>query len=139
MKIQKLKSNAIVPKYANVDDAGLDLYSIEEDIIKPNERKIVRIGIAVEIPSGCVGLITDKSGLAGKYGIKTMGGVIDSGYRGEICVILHNLGNKDFHIEKNIKIAQMIILPYKTVVPVEVKSLNKDTQRGLGGFGSSGK
>jgi dUTP pyrophosphatase len=138
IKILKTDSDAKAPSYANPGDAGMDFYSAENIVIKPNERKVVRTGVKMAIPAGYVGLVWDKSGLAAKKGIKTMAGVIDAGYRGEVGIVLHNLGNEDFIVEKNMKIAQMLIQPVHNPDLVEVKELD-ETKRGEGGFGSSGK
>ena len=138
IKIQKIK-DVKVPNYAHSGDAGLDIYSAENDyILKPGERKGFSTGIKMEIPDGYVGLIWDKSGLASKYGIKTMAGVIDSTYRGELIIILINSGSEDYLVEKNTKIAQMLIQKIEHAEIEEVESLN-ETGRGSGGFGSTGK
>ena len=94
VKFKKLHEHAIVPKYAHPGDAGMDFYSCEDCSIKPNERKVVKTGIAMAIPDGFVGLVWDKSGIAAKKGIKTMAGVIDAGYRGEVGIVLHNTDSK---------------------------------------------
>ena len=140
MKVKILKEDPEVksPNYANPGDAGMDFYSAESVVIKVNERKVVKTGIKMAIPEGYVGLIWDKSGLAAKKGVKTMAGVIDAGYRGEVGVVLHNLGQEDFEIEKNMKIAQMLIQPIHSPDVEEVNDLD-ETQRGEGGFGSTGK
>lgn len=140
MKVKILKTDPEVkmPDYANPGDAGMDFYSAEDIVIKPNERKVVKTGIKMAIPVGYVGLLWDKSGLAAKKGIKTMAGVIDAGYRGEVGIVLHNLGEDDFVIEKNMKIAQMLIQPIHSPEVEEVLDLD-ETERGEGGFGSSGK
>ena len=135
--IKKVIPDAKIPSYANPGDAGMDLYSAEEIVLKPGNRHAIRTGIMMAIPQGYVGLIWDKSGRAAKEGLKTMGGVIDSGYRGEILVLTHNLGDKEVKIEKNHKIAQMLIQPINSVSFQESDSLD-ETQRGEGGFGSSG-
>lgn len=137
IKIKKLTDAAIIPKYANQGDAGMDFFSNEEMIIKPNQRKLVSTGIAMAIPSGYVGLIWDKSGIAAKHGIKTMAGVIDSSYRGEIEILLQNLSTEEFKVEKGMKIAQMLIQPVEQRNIIEVKELD-ETKRGTGGFGSTG-
>jgi len=138
LKIKRLDKTATLPKYAHEGDAGLDLFSAENYTLKPNERKAFKTGIAMAIPKGFVGLVWDKSGLAAKHGIKTMAGVVDSGYRGEILIVLKNLGNDVFKIEKNMKIAQMLIQPVESKNIIEVDDLD-DTCRGEGGFGSTGK
>ena len=138
IKIKKLHSDAIIPKYAHIGDAGMDLYTIEPFELEPKERKSVRLGLAVEIPKGYVGLIWDKSGLSHKYGIKNFGGVIDSGYRGEIHTGIMNLSDKFFSFEKGHKIAQLLIQKIEEVYFEEVQELN-NSDRGKNGFGSSGK
>lgn len=136
IKIQKNK-NAKMPEYANPTDAGMDLFSIEETILKSGEKKIVGTGIKMAIPEKYVGLIWDKSGLAAKNGIHVFAGVVDSGYRGEIKVVLKNFGEKDFKIEKHSKIAQILIQPIINAQITEVDSL-EETNRGERGFGSTG-
>ena len=138
IKIQKIDENTKVPNYAHQGDAGLDFYSAEENyILKPQERKGFSTGVKMEIPDGYVGLIWDKSGLAAKYGVKTMAGVIDSTYRGEVMIVLINLGNKEYLVEKNAKIAQMLIQKIEQAEIEIVDDLNV-TKRGGGGFGSTG-
>ena len=91
IKFQKILDEAIIPHYAHQGDAGMDIFSAEDAVIKSGEIKSVKTGVKMEMPEGFVGLIWDKSGLALKNGIKTMAGVIDSSYRGEIKILLHNL------------------------------------------------
>jgi len=137
IKIQKIDSKAMIPNYANKDDAGLDFYSAEDIVLKPGQRQAIGTGIKMEIPAGYVGLVWDKSGLAVKNGIKTMAGVVDAGYRGEIKVVLINLGQEDFIMKKNSKIAQMLI--QKIEHPqIEIVSELNESQRGENGFGSTG-
>ncbi len=138
IKFQKINEDAIIPNYAHKGDAGLDLYSVEDNyILKHGEIKGFKTGIKIEIPSGYAGFFWDKSGLAVKNGIKTMGGVIDSTYRGELVVILNNLGNKEYVVEKKSKIAQLLVQKIEEVEFKEVENLDS-TQRGEKGFGSSG-
>ena len=137
IKIKKLTENATSPKYAKEDDAGMDFYASESSIVLPNERKLISTGIAMAIPKGYVGLIWDKSGIASKHGLKTMAGVIDSGYRGEIKILIHNLSNEPYTIESGNKIAQMLIQPVEQKKIQEVLEL-EETDRGDGGFGSTG-
>jgi dUTP pyrophosphatase len=138
LKIKKLHADAKIPKYAHHDDAGFDLCAIENTTVKPKERIPVPTGLAFEIPEGFVGLIWDKSGLAVKHGIKTIAGVIDSTYRGEILVAVTNNSDEEYLFEKGHKIAQMIIQKKETVEFVEVDELT-DTVRGEGRMGSTGK
>lgn len=135
--VKRVIADVKLPSYANPGDAGFDLYSAEDLVLKPGQRHAVRSGIKMAIPAGYVGLMWDKSGRAAKEGLKTMAGVIDSGYRGEILVLVHNLGHEDVRIEKNQKVAQMLIQPVHTAMLEEVEFLD-NTQRGEGGFGSSG-
>lgn len=138
LKIKKIHPDAKIPKYAHHDDAGFDLFTPENVIVKKGERFGVPTGIAMEIPEGYVGLIWDKSGIAIKNGMKTLGGVIDSTYRGEVLVGMINLSGNDYVFEKGHKIAQMIIQKKETVEFEECSEL-ADTTRGCGGFGSTGK
>ena len=137
IKFQKNLDDAIIPHYAHPGDAGMDIFSAEETVIKAGEIKSVRTGIKMELPECFVGLVWDKSGLALKNGIKTMAGVIDSGYRGEIGIVLANLSGQDYKIEKGQKIAQMLIQKVERMEIEETKELS-ETKRGEGGFGSSG-
>lgn len=137
LKIKKLNSNARLPSRAHPDDAGIDLYSLGDYIIKSGETKVVQTGIALEIPHGYVGLIWDKSGISSK-GVKTLGGVIDAGYRGEVGVIIHNLSDSDFTFVNNSKVAQMLIQKVELFEIEEVDDLHA-SNRGTGGFGSTGK
>jgi len=137
LKIRKLKDTTL-PAYAMAGDAGLDLFASETTLIKKGEKTAVPIGIAMEIPEGYVGLIWDKSGLAVKNGLKTLGGVIDSGYRGEVLVGMINLGDADYSIDKGHKVAQMLIQKKESVIVEEVSEL-AEAERGNRGFGSSGK
>jgi len=138
IKIQKLSKRAILPKYAHQGDAGLDLFSQEDYILKPLERHEFGLGFALELPAGAVSLIWDKSGLAAKHGIHLLGGVIDSGYRGEYKVIMINFGSKPYKIEKGDKIGQLLIQPVMHVTIKKTKKLS-NSSRGQDGFGSTGK
>jgi dUTP pyrophosphatase len=136
VKIQRLE-NIDPLVYIHEGDAAFDLRSAEELVVKPNETKVVRTGIKMAIPKGFVGLIWDRSGLAVKNSIHTLAGVIDAGYRGEVGVVLRNSGSSEFLVEKNMRIAQMIIQPHITAKFEEVDNLD-ETERNSGGFGSSG-
>ena len=137
IRIKKLSEDALLPKYAGPREAGMDFHANEEVILQPNERKLISTGIAMAIPNGYVGLLWDRSGLAAKHGLKTMGGVIDSTYRGEIKIILHNLSVQEFKVEKGMRIAQMLIQPVEQRELKEVQELD-ETERGEDGFGSTG-
>ncbi len=137
IKIQKIHPDAKLPVNAYQGDAGLDLYSYGDFVLRPGERVSIPTGIKMAIPEGCVGLVWDKSGIAFKRGLKSMGGVVDSGYRGEIMVCLVNLDREDQEIKKGDKIAQIVIQPFLSVDIEESESL-EETHRGERGFGSSG-
>lgn len=133
----KLNDDAKLFRYAHDGDAGMDVFSLENVTIKPNERRVISTGVAMAVEPGFVALVWDKSGLAVKHGIKTMAGVIDSGYRGEVKIVLFNTSKEDHVIEMGEKIAQILIQKIESAVLEEVKSLD-DTSRGEGGFGSTG-
>lgn len=133
----KMSEKAQEPKRSNDTDAGYDLYSIEDKTIKPKSRAMIKTGISMAIPSGFVGLIWPRSGLAVKHGIDTLAGVIDSGYRGEICVVLQNHGDKSYEVKSGDRVAQMLFQSVECVYFNEVDDL-QESQRGNGGFGSSG-
>ncbi len=138
LNIKKIHPSAKLPLRAHDHDAGMDLFSLEKVILKPMERFVVRTGISLEIPEGYVGLIWDKSGIAIKEGIKTLGGVIDAGYRGEILIGVINLSNKDYVFDVGHKVAQILIQRIENFEIIESQELS-DTVRGQGGFGSTGK
>ncbi len=137
LSVKKLSPEAKIPTRSHHDDAGLDLYANETYALKPGEVHGVLTGIAMAIPSGCVGLILGKSGLALKAGIDTLGGVIDAQYRGEIVVIVANHGAESYHIETGSKIAQILIQKVELLQAEEVDDLDV-TLRGDGAFGSTG-
>jgi len=139
IKIKKLVPDAILPHYVHDGDSGMDVYSAEEVIIKTMETKLVKTGIAFSIPKGYEAQIRPKSGLALNHSITLTNspGTIDSSYRGELKIIMTNLGNKEFKIEKGMKIAQMVFAKVETAKLVEVEELD-DTTRGKNGFGSTG-
>jgi dUTP pyrophosphatase len=137
LKIKKLNPNAKMPSYAYAGDAGLDLYIPNDLELKKGERKSIPLGIAIEIPDGHVGILFDKSGLSHKYGLKSYGGIIDSGYRGEIHVGMMNVSENDYIFQKGQKIIQIIIMPVLHAQVVEVDELSQSS-RDIGSFGSSG-
>ena len=138
LKIKKIHPDAKIPYYAHQGDAGFDLFVPETVTIQSQERKSIPLGLAVEIPEGYAGLLLDKSGLSHKHGLKSFGGVIDSGYRGEIHAGIMNLSNEPYTLEKGHKIIQMLIMPVQFVIIEEVTELS-NSERGNGAFGSSGK
>lgn len=140
LKILRLTKDLPLPSYAHPGDAGLDLYSNEDVVLKPFERKLVGTGIRIEIPRGYAGFVQPKSGRAINDGLSIVNtpGLIDSGYRGEIKVILINLDpQKEIKIKQGEKIAQLVIQKVEEVDVVEVDELS-ETSRGEGGFGSTG-
>ena len=137
VSIQKLIPEMTTPHYAHEGDAGIDLRSAVDYILKAGETYTVPTGIKMAIPPDYVGLVWDKSGHAAKNSIHTMAGVVDSSYRGEIKIVMKNLGNNDFEIKKDMKIAQILIQPVARANLIEKESL-EDTTRGEGGFGSTG-
>lgn len=141
VNIKKLNEKAKLPTYGTTYSAGCDLYAcMDEDIsINPGETKLIKTGLSMEIPENYAGLIYARSGLATKKGLAPANkvGVIDSDYRGEIMVALHNHSNEVQTIDKNERIAQLVVTPFLKVEFNEVENLN-DTVRGIGGFGSTG-
>ena len=135
LKIKKLQKDAQIPSYQSEEASGFDLHSIENIILKPGERKLIRTGIAFEIEYGYEIQIRPRSGLAFKYGITVLNtpGTIDSDYRGEIKVLLINHSNQSFEIKKGDRIAQAIVTPIIQAKIVEVKELS-NTKRGNKGF-----
>ncbi|OGG87823.1 deoxyuridine 5'-triphosphate nucleotidohydrolase [Candidatus Kaiserbacteria bacterium RIFOXYD1_FULL_42_15] len=138
LPVKKLHPVATIPQYAHHNDAGMDLFSVSEITIQPQERVSVPTGIAMQIPDGYVGLIWDKSGISQKFGLKTLGGVVDAGYRGEIFVGLYNTGDNPHTFEAGQKLAQIIIQKIEQPEVIEVLELG-DSIRGEGAFGSTGK
>ena len=159
LRIKKLHEDAIIPKRANDTDSGLDLYSIEDKRLHQGQQKIISTGIAIQLPKQLEtnvyptelgtafrqmitweAQVRPRSGLAAKHGITIVNtpGTVDNSYRGEIKVILRNEGSEVFHVKKGDRIAQMVICPVVTPEIIEVEELD-DTDRGVGGFGSTGK
>jgi dUTP pyrophosphatase len=140
LQIRRLDPDLPLPSYGRASDAGLDLLAAEDMSLHPRERAVVRTGIAVAIPEGFAGFVHARSGRALREGLALVNapGVIDSGYRGEIKVILVNLdAEAALHIKRGDKIAQLIVQPIQTVHLDEVESLPR-SERGEGGFGSTG-
>jgi dUTP diphosphatase len=137
LPVRRLDPAAILPTRAHHDDAGLDLYALEDSVVPPGEGRLLRTGVAVAVPAGHVGLVCDRSSLA-RRGLKTAGGVIDAGYRGELGVVVWNLSREPQPVKKGERAAQMLIIPIATPAPVERDDLG-DTLRGAGGFGSTGR
>jgi len=140
LKIKILDKNIPFPKFAHKGDAGLDLYSTIDYVLKPFERKLVPTGIKIEIPEGYAGFVQPRSGLAVNNGISLVNtpGLIDSGYRGEIKAILINFDPVvDFEIKRGDKICQLVIMKIENADIIFKDELD-DTDRGVGGFGSTG-
>lgn len=141
INIKRLNDNAIIPTYGSEYAAGCDLYAClnDKEIIEPGETKLIKTGISLEIPINYAGLIYARSGLASKKGLAPANkvGVIDSDYRGEIMVALHNHSNETRKIESHERIAQLVVTPFLKVNFNEVDELD-ETVRGAGGFGSTG-
>ena len=141
VKIKKLNPDAIVPKYGTPYAAGADLYACEgkDVVVEPHKTVFIHTGIAVAIPEGMVGLVYARSGLASKRSLAPANkvGVIDSDYRGEIIVALHNDSQAVQYIEHGERIAQIVVMQYEHEDAQEVEELS-GTQRGSGGFGSTG-
>jgi len=141
LRVARLKEEARLPSRAHEGDAGLDLYACEPAHLGPGERWSVGTGVAVEIPAGHAGLVLPRSGLARDHGIALVNspGLIDSGYRGELRVLLLNTDPAEtFRVEPGDRIAQLVIAPIATPEAVEVPDLT-ESLRGGGGFGSSGR
>ena len=142
VKVTKLRPNAVLPVYGSAGAAGADLVAcLEQDVVvAPGRTVFIPTGLSVEIPVGCAGLIYARSGMACKRDLAPANkvGVIDSDYRGEIMVALHNHGSREQTVSCGERIAQMVITPVLTPAYVEADALT-DTVRGAGGFGSTGK
>jgi dUTP pyrophosphatase len=142
LRIRKLREDAVIPRYAHgpEEDAGMDLHAVEAVTLGPGETKLVPTGLCIELPSGFEAQIRPRSGLALKHSITLPNSpaTIDPGYRGEIRVIMLNLGREAFEIHPGDRIAQMVIARYEAVEWVEGDELS-ESRRGAGGFGSSGR
>ncbi len=141
LRVKFLSANAKLPKLGSSESAGYDLYSSEASIIPARGKVVVPTGIAISMPVlkpfTTVGLIHSRSGLSAKHGVEKGAGVIDQDYRGEIKVVLYNHSDKEIHLEKHSRIAQLLISFVLTPVIMSVDTL-EETDRGVGGFGSTG-
>ena len=137
LPVRRLEPAAVLPTRAHPDDAGLDLYALEDSVVPPGEGRLLRTGVAVAVPAGHVGLVCDRSSLA-KRGLKTAGGVIDAGYRGELGVVVWNLSREAIAVAPAERCAQLLVIPIATPAPVETEDLGA-TARGAAGFGSTGR
>jgi dUTP pyrophosphatase len=136
--VRRLRPDAQVPRQAYEGDAGLDLAACDPVLLAPGERAVVPTGLAVEIPEGYAGFVQPRSGLAVRHGIGIVNspGLIDSGYRGEIRVVLLNTGDEPFRVESGMRVAQLVVVPVAAVRLIEVDELAA-SERGSRGFGSS--
>lgn len=139
IRFKKLNPSAAIPQQAHPGDAGMDLVSVDALVLEPGKRALVHTGLAVEIPVGFEGQVRPRSGLALKNGITVLNapGTIDAGYRGELGVVLINLGDSPFAIEPGMRIAQLVIAAVAEVTVAVADDLSA-TERGTGGYGSSG-
>ena len=140
LPIQRLREDAVVPARAYSGDAGLDLSACERVELGPGERVLVGTGLAVAIPEGYAGFVQPRSGLAARHGITVVNspGLVDSGYRGELRVVLLNTDQTiAFHVKPGERIAQLLLVPIATASPMQADALD-ETARSEGGFGSSG-
>lgn len=134
-----MSPGARLPVYGHPGDAGMDLFAAEEVVLGPGDVKAVPTGVKMAIPGGYVGLIWDKSGIS-LQGVHRLAGVVDAGYRGEVKVVMVNLGKKPYVFKSGQKVAQMLIQPVQAVEVVDVGEDDlAETSRGEGGFGSTGQ
>jgi dUTP pyrophosphatase len=137
VKVKRLHEYAKIPSYGSSESAGFDIYAIADEIAKPGEVKMIPTGLSFEIPEGTHLQVWDRSSL-GKKGIHMYGGIIDSDYRGEFHFLLYNSTSEDFEIKKGDRVCQVLLLPVFRAEFKEVSNL-EDTDRGEGGFGSTGR
>ena len=143
IRVQKLDhgKDLPLPEHATLFSAGVDLLAAIDDplILKPGQRTLVPTGLSIELPKGYEAQIRPRSGLANKHGVTVLNapGTIDADYRGEICVLLINLGDQDFPITRGLRVAQMVVASFASVDWTETKTL-ETSERGQGGFGSTG-
>jgi len=139
VQLKRLNPEAKGLCYAHPGDSGVDLYAVEDHLIKPGERKLIGTGISISVPKGYEAQVRPKSGLAANHGVTVLNtpGTVDSGYRGEVKVIAINLGEQTYTVEKGKKIAQMVFCKVEEAEIEDVEELD-DTTRGEGGFGSTG-
>ena len=139
LKFKRIHPDAVLPAYAHPSDAGMDLRSVDELVIPVGKRALVHTGLVMLLPPAYEAQVRPRSGLALKRGVTVLNspGTIDSGYRGEVGVILINLGEEPFEVKKGDKIAQLVIAPVIQPQVVETEVID-ETDRGAGGFGSTG-
>lgn len=139
LKFKRIHPDAVLPAYAHASDAGMDVRSVDELVIPPGGRALVHTGLVMALPPLYEAQVRPRSGLALKHGVTVLNapGTVDSGYRGEVGVILANFGDADFPVKKGDKIAQLVIAPVTQPVIAETEFVD-ETDRGAGGFGSTG-
>lgn len=139
LRFKKIHTDATLPSYAHASDAGMDVRSVEDVTVPAMGRVLVHTGLVMLLPPMYEAQVRPRSGLALKHGITVLNtpGTIDSGYRGEVCVVLANFGDSDFQVKKGDKVAQIVVAP---VVQAEIEAASDidETDRGAGGFGSTG-
>ena len=140
LKVKLLYDNSKLPEFANSGDSGMDVFSVEEKIIKSGESELIKTGLILELPKNTEIQVRPKSGLALNNQITLLNspGTIDEGYRGELKIILINHGKKDFEVKEGMKIAQIVLKKIYDVKITEVDEISPETDRGKNGFGSSG-
>lgn len=138
LKVKRLSDMAIPPQKAHAGDLGYDLFADEGVAIFPHETKLIKTGIAIQLPEGYGALIRDRSSVATKKGLHVVAGVIDNGYTGEICVALYNAIESLTHVKPGEKIAQLILIPTVDFAVEEVTDISSSDGRGENGFGSTG-
>lgn len=136
---RKIDASARLPEYAHPGDAGMDVFSVEDVVLPPGGRALIHTGLVMQLPPDAEAQVRPRSGLALKHGVTVLNspGTIDAGYRGEVGVILANLGGEPFHVEKGMKIAQIVVAAVAHAEIEEVSAVDA-TDRGTGGFGSTG-
>lgn len=139
LRVAKVREDARLPMRAHAGDAGLDLYALEDATLEPQGSVMLRTGVAMAIPDGHVGIIADRSSMA-KRGLKIAGGIIDSGYRGEVHIVLWNLGKTPEVLKAGDRVAQLMVVPVVIATPQAVTMAELGgSERGAKGFGSSGR
>ena len=139
LRFKRIHPDAVLPSYAHPSDAGMDVRSVDDLVIPPGKRALVHTGLVMLLPPMYEAQVRPRSGLALKCGVTVLNtpGTIDSGYRGEVGVILANFGDADFQVKKGDKIAQIVVAPVTQPEIMETYTID-DTDRGAGGFGSTG-
>jgi dUTP pyrophosphatase len=138
LMVHRLHPDAKLPEYAHDNDAGMDVFAYEAVVVPARGHALVHLGISFAVPDGYVALIWEKSGLARNHGIGSMGGVIDAGYRGEVTMIARNHTDTDYQFAKGDKVAQILLQKIEHPVLIDIDRL-PESERGTGGFGSTGK